>query len=204
MDWNPLIGSALGLGFLAGIRLYATVFILGIVIYFGWIPVTAEHEHWSVLAHPAILGVSGVALLVEFIADKIPLVDSLWDSFHTFIRPVGAGLLATTIVGDADPVVKTALVILCGGVALASHGSKAATRLAINHSPEPVTNISASFLEDALVPLGIWLAIAHPFVTLALVVSFLVAFAWLAAKVFRAMRTLIAGLYARLGLTHHT
>jgi len=204
MDWSPLIGSALGLGMLAGIRLYATVFFLGLAIQFGWIPLGAEQEHWRVLTHPAVLGVSGVAFLIEFVADKIPLVDSAWDSFHTFIRPVGAALLATAVVGDADPVLKTVLMILSGGVALASHSSKAASRLAINHSPEPFSNVVASLLEDGLTVFGIWLAVSHPVITLVIVVLFLAVFAWLASRIFRAIRMQLSALYARLKLTHQS
>jgi hypothetical protein len=202
MEWTALIGSALGLGFLAGIRLYATVFFLGLAIQFGWIPLGTGQEHWAVLAHPAVLVVSGVAFLVEFIADKIPFVDSAWDTFHTFIRPVGAALLATTVVGESDPVLTTILMILSGGVALASHSSKAASRLAINHSPEPFSNVLASLFEDGLTVFGIWLAVNHPIITLIVVVLFLAVFAWLASKIFRAIRTQMSTFYSRHRLRH--
>lgn len=198
METLALIGSTLGLGFLAGIRLYATVFLLGLSIRFGWFHPAAGSAELTVLAHPAVLIASGLACLVEFAADKIPWLDSLWDSFHTFIRPIGAAVLAAAAFGHLDPVVKAILIILCGGIALASNSSKAATRLAVNHSPEPFSNIGLSLFEDALVPAGMWVSLKHPEVALGLVAVFLFLFLWLAPRIFRAVRLQLAALGALL------
>jgi hypothetical protein len=198
VDTLALIGSTLGLGFLAGIRLYATVFLLGLAIRLGWFHPGAGSAELAVLAHPAVLIVSGLACLVEFAADKIPWLDSLWDSFHTFIRPIGAAVLAAAAFGHFDPVVKAVLIVICGGVALASNSSKAATRLAVNHSPEPFSNIGLSLFEDALIPAGMWVSLKHPEVALGLVAVFLFLFLWLAPKIFRAVRLQLAALGALL------
>ena len=199
MEQLALIGSTLGLGFLAGIRLYATVFLLGLAIRLGWFHPGAGSAELMVLAHPAVLIASGLACLVEFAADKIPWLDSLWDSFHTFIRPIGAAVLAAAAFGHFDPVVKAVLIVICGGIALASNSSKAATRLAVNHSPEPFSNIGLSLFEDALIPAGMWVSLKHPEVALGLVAVFLFLFLWLAPKIFRAVRLQLAALGALLG-----
>lgn len=188
MDTLELIGSTMGLGFLAGIRLYATVFALGLAIRYGWFHPGPGAAGLMILAHPAVLIASGSACLVEFTADKVPWVDSMWDSFHTFIRPVGAVLLASAALGNFDPAVRATLMILCGGVALASTGSKASTRLAVNHSPEPFSNIALSLAEDALIPIGMWISLKHPEIAMALISIFLGVFLWLAPKIFRSVR----------------
>jgi hypothetical protein len=188
MDTLELIGSTMGLGFLAGIRLYATVFALGLAIRYGWFHPGPGAAGLMVLAHPAVLIASGLACLVEFAADKVPWVDSMWDSFHTFIRPVGAVLLASAALGNFDPAVRATLMILCGGVALASTSSKASTRLAVNHSPEPFSNIALSLAEDALIPVGMWISLKHPEIAMALISIFLGVFLWLAPKIFRSVR----------------
>ena len=199
METLSVIGSTLGLGFLAGIRLYATVFLLGLAIRLGWFHPGAGGAELAVLAHPAVLIASGLACLVEFAADKIPWLDSLWDSFHTFIRPIGAAILAAAAFGHFDPAVKAVLIVICGGIALASNSSKAATRLAVNHSPEPFSNIGLSLFEDALIPAGMWVSLKHPEVALGLVAVFLFLFLWLAPKIFRAVRLQLTALGALLG-----
>jgi hypothetical protein len=188
MDAISLLGTTLGLGFAAGLRLYATILGLGLAIRFQWLSLPEPMRALEVLAHPAILIAAGVAYALEFVSDKIPWVDSLWDSVHTVIRPVGAAVLAATAFGELDPVLKTILVIATGGVALSSHASKAATRLAVNQSPEPFSNIALSLLGDLAAPFGLWLAFAHPALTLVLVVLFLLAFLWLASRILRLLR----------------
>jgi Domain of unknown function (DUF4126) len=189
MNTIQLFGSTLGLGFAAGIRLYATVLALGLAIRFNWYHLAPGQEHLRVLAEPLVLSIAGLACIIEFLSDKIPWVDSLWDSFHTIIRPVGGAILGATFLGSTDhPALKVVLVILCGGVAFTSHSSKAATRLAVNHSPEPFSNIGLSLLEDGLAPLCVWLATKHPVAAAVLVLMFLAAFAWLSPKVFRLVR----------------
>jgi hypothetical protein len=188
LETLELIGSTMGLGFVAGMRLYATVFALGLAIRLGWLHLGATGEPLRILAHPVLLIVSGLACLIEFFADKVPWLDSAWDSFHTFVRPIGAILLAVAAFGNLDPVLKVTLILLSGGVALASHSSKAATRLFVNHSPEPFTNIALSLVEDALVPAGIWLSLKHPYVALGIVLFVLALMAWIAPKIYRIVR----------------
>lgn len=188
MDAISLLGTTLGLGFAAGLRLYATVLGLGLALRFHLLTLPEPMRALEVLAHPAVLIAAGVAYALEFISDKIPWVDSIWDSVHTVIRPVGAAVLAATAFGQLDPVLRTVLVVATGGVALSSHASKAATRLAVNQSPEPFSNIALSLLGDLAVPAGLWLAFAHPILTLCLVGGFLAVFVWLAAKIVRLLR----------------
>jgi hypothetical protein len=199
VDTIQLLGSMMGLGFVAGVRLYSTVLVLGLGLQFGWLHAPAGFEqHFGLLTNPIVLGAAALAYLAEFFADKIPWVDSLWDGFHTFVRPLGAVLLGVTMLGPIDPALKLAMVILCGGVAFTSHSSKAATRLAANHSPEPFSNIGLSLIEDALAPLGVWLSLNHPGVVLGVVAAFLAVFLWLSPKVFRLIRVQIVALWAWL------
>lgn len=179
------LGTVLGLGFLTGIRLYATVLAVGIVLRLHLFTLPPNLSHLGILAEPWVMIAAGVGCTLEFLADKIPWVDSFWDSFHTIIRPVGAFLIGTQILGAQDPAVQAALALLCGGVAFAGHSSKAATRLLVNHSPEPVTNVVLSIAEDLFVPFGLWVTLKHPLVTTVFVGIFLVLFCWLAPKIFR-------------------
>jgi hypothetical protein len=162
MDTIQVLGSAMGLGLLAGIRLYATVFFAGLAIRYGWFDLNPAMQHLSVLAEYPVLFVSGTAMVIEFLADKIPWVDSLWDSVHTIIRPVGAAALGFTALGDLNPVTQVMVGLLAGGVAFTGHSSKAAARLAVNHSPEPASNWALSFAEDLAIPAGIWIVFEHP------------------------------------------
>jgi hypothetical protein len=197
MDTLQLLGSTLGLSFLAGIRLYATVLALGLGIRFGLLHLPPALSGLEIFAHPAVLITAAIAYIAEFIADKIPWFDSLWDAVHTFIRPVGAALLGAAAFGSLDPRLRVALAILCGGVALTSHSSKAATRAMVNHSPEPFSNIALSLAGDVAAPAGVWLAMAHPVAAFVLVAIAVVVFAVLARVVWRAFRSALA----RLGLT---
>lgn len=194
MDTFELIGSTMGLGFIAGLRLYATVLALGLGIRFGWIHPAGMAEPLGVLAHTAVLSVAAVAFAIEFCADKIPWVDSLWDGFHTFIRPIGAALAAAATLGTVDPLLRVVLILLCGGVAFASHSSKAATRLVVNHSPEPVSNAILSGAEDVFVPVAVWLSLSHPKFVFGLTAAFLVAFLCLAPRIFRSLRLQVVAL----------
>jgi hypothetical protein len=201
MDTLQMLGSALGLGLAAGIRLYLTVLFVGMGIRFGFFSLNPALSSLEVLSHPAVMTVAGVAAAIEFLADKIPWIDSFWDTLHTFIRPVGAAILGATALGEFDPATKMIVALLCGGVAFSGHSSKAATRLMVNHSPEPVTNIGLSVLEDMLAPAGIWLALEYPLVSLSILVVFLVLFAWLSPKILRLLHVefaAIAALFRRL------
>jgi Domain of unknown function (DUF4126) len=187
MEIIRLLGSVMGLGFVSGVNLYATVLTVGLGIRFGLIALNPELASLEILASPYILITTGVIYLVEFFADKIPWVDSLWDGVHTLIRPLGAAVLGATAIGSINT--ETGIIAaLCGGVALSSHSAKAGTRLVANHSPEPFSNIALSLIEDILVVAGTWLALAHPLMMLALVLIFLAIFTFFAPKAFRLMR----------------
>ena len=188
MDTIELLGSTLGLGLLAGIRLYATVLALGLAIRFNLLHLSAQMSHLAVLSDTRVLIAAGIAAGFEFFSDKIPWVDSIWDSVHTIIRPIGGALLGATALGASDPVTKTIVALLCGGLAFTSHSSKAATRLMVNHSPEPFSNIFLSFFEDLIIPAGVWIVVRHPLIAFGIVAVFLGIFLWLAPKIFRLVR----------------
>ena len=154
-----LFGLAAALGWASGLRLYAVVFLTGLAGHLGWVPLPAGLQ---VLQQPLLLWGSGALLLVEFVADKVPLVDSAWDALHTLIRiPAGAALAMGVFGGDqAQWAVLAAL--LGGTLAATSHVAKASTRAAVNTSPEPFSNLGMSLLGDAAVPVLLWLAWEHP------------------------------------------
>jgi hypothetical protein len=134
-----------------------------------------------------VLIIAGAIYIAEFIADKVPWFDSLWDAVHTLVRPLGAAVLGATAIGSFDPQM-VIIASLCAGTALSSHSTKAGARLVANHSPEPFSNIALSLVEDVFVVIGVWLALAHPLVMLILVVTFLALFCWFAPKAFRLIR----------------
>jgi uncharacterized membrane protein len=159
LDLTHLIALAAALGWASGLRLYAVVFLTGAAGYLGWVPLP---EGLKVLQSPLVLGVAFTLGLLEFVADKIPGVDTLWDALHTFIRiPAGAALAAGVF--GADGSTWSLLAALLGGtLAATAHTAKATTRAAANTSPEPFSNIGLSLLGDAAVPTLLWLAFAHP------------------------------------------
>lgn len=185
MEAVSLVGGLLGLSFVSGMRLYSTVLALGLGIRFEYLTIPSSLHALNVFAETPILAVAGLVYTAEFVADKIPWVDTVWDALHTFIRPIGAALLASTAIGDVDPVFRLTAALFCGGVALSSHTAKAGTRIAVNHSPEPFSNIALSVAEDAVVVGGVWLAINHPIIALAIVVIALALIAFLIPKLFR-------------------
>ncbi len=197
MDILNLLGTTLGLGLAAGLRLYATVLALGVALRMEWLTLPAELAPLEVLAHPAVLGIAGVMYLMEFVTDKVPWLDSAWDAAHTVIRPLGAAGLALTALGQMDPAARVGLALLCGGVALSSHATKAATRLAVNQSPEPVSNAGLSLLGDAAVPAFVWFTMAHPVLTLVVSVVALVVIFWVLARMVRLLRSGWAALRRR-------
>jgi hypothetical protein len=188
MDVLTSLSSALGLGMLAGIRLYATVFAIGILLRFQWVTLPDGWQHASVLADTRVLILAGAACVIEFVADKIPWLDSAWDSIHTFVRPLGAALAASSLFANLDPAYQVSLFLLAGGVALSGHSAKAATRMLVNHSPEPFSNIALSLGEDLAVAGGLYLLVKHPWVMAAIALVFLALFAWLAPRIYRAIR----------------
>ncbi|WP_027079012.1 DUF4126 domain-containing protein [Luteimonas mephitis] len=173
------------LAWLAGIRVYLTVFGIGVAGWFGWLDLPQALE---VTTSPWVLGVSGVLAIAEFFADKIPGVDSGWDLLHTLLRvPAGAFLAAATLSPDGQ--LGAGMLATGAGVALTSHLLKSGARAMMNTSPEPVSNWTASFTEDAAVVGGLALAFAHPWIALAIVVAISLSFAllvwWIWRKLFR-------------------
>src|SRR5215210_5919990 len=171
---SPLetLGFALGTSFASGLNVYATVAAAGIMQRLGLVHLP---DTLQVLAHPIVLGLAGTLFVIEFIADKIPYVDSAWDAVHTFIRPPAAAVLSYSAFGEVPEQWKLGAALLAGSVALTSHGAKATTRAAINTSPEPVSNWAASLFEDGLAVFLAWLAATHPILTAALVVVLVIA-----------------------------
>jgi Domain of unknown function (DUF4126) len=188
MEILQTLGVALGLASLAGLNLYLTVFVTGLAIQQNWIDVSQTYPDLAILGHPAIIAVSGVLYCLQFFADKVPWVDSLWDAVHTVIRPIGGAFLAIRVLGNPDPVVDVIAALLAGGATMLTHGLKAGTRLVANHSPEPFSNIALSVTEDATVLGGLALIKYDP--ALAFVVFLLVSItiAYFGPKFFRAMK----------------
>ena len=166
---SPLetLGFALGTSFASGLNVYATVAAAGLFQRLGWVDLPASLD---ILSHPLVMGIALTMFVIEFIADKIPLVDSAWDAVHTFIRPPAAALLAYSSFGTVDEAWKLGAALLAGSVALTSHGAKASARAAANTSPEPVSNWLLSFGEDAVAIFLSWLAATHPVLTGVIVV----------------------------------
>jgi hypothetical protein len=191
---SPLetLGFALGTSFASGLNLYATVAAAGLFQRFG---VVTLPEPLQVLSNPVVLGVAITLFLVEFIADKIPYVDSAWDAVHTFIRPPAAAILSYSAFADAFPEEwKLAAALLAGGVALTSHGAKASTRAAANTSPEPLSNWTLSLLEDGFAVFLAWLAAEHPVLTATVVVVLVILAVFVIWKLFGYLRRAIARL----------
>ncbi|WP_309683596.1 DUF4126 domain-containing protein [Polaromonas sp.] len=187
LDTVQLIALAGALGWASGVRLYLVVLLTGLAGFMGWFSLP---QGLQLLAHPMVLGASGFMVFVEFFADKIPGLDSLWDVVHSVIRiPAGAALAAAVF--GADSGVMTLVAALMGGtLAATSFAAKATTRAAINTSPEPFSNVGASLLEDGLVPAGLWLSIAHPLVFVLVLALVLVLSVWLIRICWRFLRQL--------------
>lgn len=189
------IALAAGLAWASGLRLYVVMFLVGIAGFFGWITLPT---HLDVLANPIVLGTSGTLAVAEFFADKIPGFDSLWDAVHTFIRiPAGALLAAGSVggLGEGSLPLMIAAGLIGGTITAGSHFTKAGSRVAINHSPEPFSNWVASLFEDFAAPGIVWLAIMAPVLLLvALLFAILVAL-WLLPKLWR----WIASIFRRIG-----
>jgi hypothetical protein len=179
------IALAAGLAWASGLRLYVVMFLVGIAGYIGWIVLPT---HLEVLANPIVLGTSGTLAVAEFFADKIPAFDSLWDAIHTFIRiPAGALLAAGSVGGlgeDSLPLM-IAAGLIGGTITAGSHFTKAGSRVAINHSPEPFSNWVASLFEDVAAPGIVWLAIVAPVLLLVLLLFAVLVAAWLLPKLWR-------------------
>ncbi len=192
---NPVetLSLVLGARFSSGLNLYATVATLGLLHRFGIIHLPAQLE---ILAHLWVLGIAGALYLLEFFADKIPYVDTIWDVVHTLIRPPAAALLAFAATGAAPPEWRWGAALLAGGVALTSHGTKASARAAVNTSPEPFSNWVLSLGEDLLAVWLTWMATAHPVATTIIVAALVVVSIFLIFYLFRFLRGALQRLLA--------
>src|SRR5437762_8709287 len=188
MERLNLLAVALGLAALAGVNLYLTVFATGLAIHFHWITLAPDYQSLDVLGNPWVITIAGVLYFLEFLADKIPWVDSIWDVVHTIIRPIGGALLATQVLGHSSPTLDVIVVLLAGTTALATHTAKATTRLLSNTSPEPFSNIALSVGEDAAVIGGLALLHYHPIIAFSIFLLALAAFFYFAPKILRATK----------------
>jgi hypothetical protein len=180
-----MVGRTMGFSFAAGINLYATVAVIGLAGRFGWV---ALPEQFAVFDNDFVIGTALVLYVVEFVADKVPWVDSLWDAIHTLIRPVGGALIAVAALGEASPAAEGLVALLGGTIAAGTHFTKAGTRAVANTSPEPFSNWALSLAEDVFVVGLSALAMTYP-VAAAVVVAIGVAImVWFAAWIVRAVR----------------
>jgi len=196
VDWLTTLGTAAGSAWLSGINLYATVLTLGVLQRFHLVKLPGGLD---MLGEWWVIGLAVALYVIEFVADKIPAVDSAWDAIHALIRVPAGAILAATAFADFDPAVKMAAMILGGGVALSSYGAKAGARLAANTSPEPVSNVALSLTED-MVAFGSTILMAFfPVLMLIIVLIFLIAAIWLIPKIILAKRRLTARIRGLFG-----
>jgi hypothetical protein len=183
------LGVAFGLATLAGLNLYLTVLVAGCAVRFHWLELADSYGQMSVLGNSWVLGVAATLFVIEFVADKIPWMDSIWDVVHTIIRPAGAICLSLAVLGKMDPLALTLAALFAGAAALSTHGTKSGIRALLNLSPEPVSNSVASVAEDGLVLGGLVLTALAPavalFVFIGVVVISTAAAMWIWKKIFR-------------------
>lgn len=191
MELISNLALAGGLSWASGIRLYATVFIVGVLSKFNYIHLPDTLE---ILSNPYVIGASGFLMTIEFLADKIPYIDSAWDSLQTFIRIPAGALLAMGAINTNDPLIATIAALLGGSLTGMTHATKAGSRALINTSPEPVTNIAASFGEESLLLGGGWLALMHPAVFIGVLFGFVLLMFWLLPKVWRGAKMVFSKL----------
>jgi len=200
LDTTHLVALAAALGWASGLRLYAVLFIVGGVGFLGWVDLP---HGLKLLAHPWVLGASGFMCLVEFFADKIPGVDSLWDAVHTFIRIPAGAALAASVFGGEPTAATLAAAIVGGSLAAGSHLAKSGSRALINTSPEPFSNWAASFGEELAVGTVLWLAFAYPVAALIVLALSVVLMIWLIPKVWRFLRFIVSRVLAVFGAVDH-
>lgn len=190
-DIISLIAVTFGVGWASGINLYATILTLGLMNNGGYIVLP---EQLDIISDPIILIAAAIMYFIEFFADKIPGLDTAWDSIHSFIRiPMGAAL-AYGATGDQQTAIEVAALILGGGTAAVSHTAKSGTRVLVNTSPEPFSNWFLSITEDIAVILGLWAALKNPILFLVLFILFIILMIWLLPKVFRGIKNIFKAL----------
>ncbi|HEX8843309.1 MAG TPA: DUF4126 domain-containing protein [Pyrinomonadaceae bacterium] len=183
-----ILALALGSAWTSGINLYATVGVLGLLEHYQQVHLPGGLH---VLDNWLIIVVALFLYVVEFFADKIPYVDSIWDAVHTFIRVPAGAVLAATATSEMNPAIQITALLLGGGLALSTHGTKATVRATANLSPEPLSNWSLSLAEDVLAIGSIVLAVLHPIAILVVILVFLLILAWLLPKVVRRLRRML-------------
>ncbi len=193
LDTASLLAIAAALGWASGMRLYAVVFLTGLAGFAGWVELPSGLK---LLQSPVMLGASGLMLFVEFFADKIPGVDTLWDTIHTVVRIPAGAALAASVFGADQASWAMAAALMGGTLAATSHVAKATTRAALNTSPEPFSNVAMSLLGDSVVPVALWLSWEHPtlfFILLACAVALALALIWVLAKFLRQLARRLSG-----------
>jgi hypothetical protein len=190
MDTLVFLGRTLGFSVAAGVNLYATVALIGLASRFGWVNLPPEY---AVFDNNWVIAIALVLYSVEFVADKVPWVDTLWDAAHTFIRPIGGAVVAVAALGESSPAMTALFAVVGGTVAAGAHATKAGTRVVVNTSPEPLSNWALSLLEDGfVVGLGL-LALKYPIAALAVSAVVILAMTILAATLIRAFRRRFGG-----------
>jgi hypothetical protein len=179
------LGYVIPLAFASGLNVYATVAVLGLCSHYGLVTLPSQFRAFD---HPIVIIVALAMYLVEFVADKIPWVDTIWDMLHTVVRPIGGALVAVTALGDVSPTVTTVAALLGGSVAMTTHLTKAGTRAAVNTSPEPFSNWILSLGEDLLAVAITYAAVRHPMLALAIAVALLLVILACASVLLRAVR----------------
>lgn len=185
MELVTVLGRTIPFALASGINLYATVAVLGLVSRFGWVQLPDQFRGFE---HPAIIGAALTMYVLEFVADKIPWVDSVWDAVHTVIRPLGGAVVAVTALGESTPTLQAVVALIGGSVAMTSHLSKAGTRAVVNTSPEPFSNWVLSLVEDLFAIAFSWVALSHPYLALLVSVVILTVIVMSASVLYRAVR----------------
>lgn len=188
IDTTQLLSVAAALGWASGLRLYAVVFLTGLAGLLGWMDLP---QGLQVLSHPLMLAASGVMFALEFFADKIPAIDTVWDLVHTAVRIPGGAALAAGVFGADEATWATAAALLGGTLAATSHVAKATTRAAANTSPEPFSNLALSLFGDGMVPLILWLSWTHPVALFAVLAVALIAMVVIICVLFRFLKALV-------------
>jgi hypothetical protein len=196
LDTSHLLALAAALGWASGLRLYAVVFFTGVAGALGWVGLP---DGLQLLQHPLVLAASGVMLVVEFLADKVPGLDTLWDTLHTVIRIPAGALLAGAVFGGDQAAWATVAALMGGTLAASAHVAKATTRAAVNTSPEPLSNIALSLVGDAAVPVMLWLSWRHPVAFTVCLVLAVVLGLVLTVLLFKFLKALWRGARRRFG-----
>lgn len=187
-----ILGIAGSVSLLSGWRLYLCILATGLAMQFGVLPLPSHLHSLQVLASPWVMGAAGVAALLEFFADKVAWLDTVWDTIHTLIRPLGGALLALAVIDPADPAIQAIAFVLGGGATLLAHGGKASARAVVNTSPEPFSNVAVSTAEDVVTGGLLYLAYAYPVAAGVVAAALLVATIWLMLLARRVLKRFFA------------